>query len=195
MKATAKNKITDALVELLSTTPHTKITVTKLIKTAEVNKSTYYYNFSCIEDVVQYLKTSFIQKFEETFTQDVMHCNIQGSSPLLMRNSIEMFNYIYENKKAFSALINSSIRDEFRYDFIAAIRHILEEHVWNVRNPDGTLSPLSQNELSYSLRYQAYANYAFLEQWVKRNFEETPEELAELIKRTMNFSSEDYFLT
>lgn len=195
MKITAKDKITDALVELLYTTPHTKITVTKLIKTAEVNKSTYYYNFSCIEDVIQYLKTTFIQKFEEIFTQGVMHCNIQGTSPLLRRNSIEMFNYLYENKKAFSALINSSIRDEFRYEFIASTRHILEKHVWNVRHPDGTFSPLSQTELSYALFYLAYANYAFLEQWVKRNFEETPEELTELIERTLNHSSGDYFLT
>lgn len=195
MKTTAKDKITNALVELLSTTPHTKITVTKLIKVAGVNKSTYYYNFSCIEDVIQYLKQSFITKFEETFSKDTMYCDVAGTSPLLKRNAIDMYNYLYENKKAFSVLINSSIRDEFRYDFIRCMRHLLAQHTWNVRNPDGSLTILSQSELSYNLHYQAYANYSFLEQWVKRNFEESPAELARIIDRTMNYSADDYILT
>ncbi len=181
MAPTTKDRIAQALVHLLSYTTLEKITVKKLIETANVNKSTYYYHFSQISDVTKYIEKQFINEFQNQFSHGLNSSEIFGNDTILVDNSSAMFEYIYEHKDIFSALINSSIRDEFRDEFVHCIRSMTDKYNWKICKPGHDESYLSAAQKKYYTYHNAYSQYAFLECWAKNNYEESPRELADLI--------------
>lgn len=185
MNETAKDKIASALISLLAYTAPEKITVKKLLETAGVNKSTYYYHFTQISDVVKYIKNIFLEEIEQiiSITQD--SASIDGDNELLLFNTTAMLEFIYEHKDTFAALLNSPLKNEFRDDLIQLFIRSASQYNFKIKSvkqdTENVSTPLSYSEKMYYTYQSAYSLYSTLECWTKRRFEETPENLAKQI--------------
>lgn len=61
----SKRRITDALLELMQTTPFSKITVKEIVERAGLTRQTFYHNFESREDVLLYRLDELIEGFIE----------------------------------------------------------------------------------------------------------------------------------
>lgn len=177
-----KNRIAKALVALLQKRSLEDITVKELVAAAAVSRPTFYYHFGALEDVIHYIMESFLESAREAAMSSMGLPADLGREWAEGTNSATIFyTHVYENRDVFCAIVNSPYRESF-YErladsFVEQLRHA--PHLW--RGDDGELTPMRMRNRGYWDRCWTYLTIGAVEQWRLRDFEETPEELSELV--------------
>lgn len=176
----AKERIVQALVSLMKRKPLDQVTVKELVRAAGVNRSTYYYHFYQVEDVLEYMMESFLENTRTitTYEQGYAWDADEGVRPRNVSN--EFFGHIYRNRDLFEAIVSSPYKQRFYESLIGIFveQYRRYPHWWR---PEGELERMRMRERGYWDRCWSYLAIGAVEQWRSRDYEETPEELAKLV--------------
>ena len=118
----SKKLITDALVELLDEKTLDKITITDIVKKADINRGTFYAHYDNVNDVV----TSMFQSSYEIITNSIHDLQVNTNYDMeLMLKELQIvmeqdFDFYH---KIFSSDINMKIYEEL---FNVLIAYVLE---------------------------------------------------------------------
>ena len=150
-----KRLMKDALLELMEDKPITKISVSAICQTADVNRSTFYAYY---EEPVQLLRDVENEVFEKMPHLTDMN-NVQKNKAFMKLNT-KFFEYIRQNVRAFRILLVNSEDTGFQNRLI---EKVLEMYVWN---DDG------KDENFNRFRYVFVANGAvgMLKEWIRQDF-------------------------
>ena len=154
--------ITDAIIELLKTTPFEKISINEITSKAGVGRATYFRNFSSKTEAITF----------KVITMWSVWCEKNGQSPedqLTFKNSVDFFNFSYENKELYKILYNTGLQSTI-YDAFYSV--IMKQQ-------------RSTSEEYYKSRFLSYGVYGIVNEWVKRDFKEPPQEIALILKNTI----------
>lgn len=177
----AKQRISGALLALLQTKPLEDVTVKELVSKAGVNRSTFYYHFYRVEDVIDYISELFLNnaRAATTFEQGYQ-VGSEGEPQAAVDGASRFFAYIYQNREQLCAVVNSPQREGFYKKLVDLFveQYRGYSHWWL---QDGKLVPMRQRDRAYSTRCWAYLTIGAIEEWRLREFEETPEELSRLV--------------
>lgn len=103
----SENMITQAYIGLLQELPAERITVTAIVKRAELNRSTFYAHFGCPEDVHRMLEQRIADELLESINRVDLKNTMKNPRPLLA-----VLAEIIESRKSFLKLMferNSSL--------------------------------------------------------------------------------------
>lgn len=159
-----KDRMADALLDLLETKPYAEISVSEITDQADVGRATYYRHFTSKDDVL-------LHKFFVIFTEESDLDAIHEASK----------NHDVEILKAYFTRYFAGL---------AAYQHVLE--LIYARNLDyllfvymyrGTIeaNPSSDPIDRYRAALHAATTFAIVDQWITSGFEQTPEEMVELV--------------
>lgn len=86
----------DAMLELMSEKPLAKITVTDIVKRADVNRGTFYLHYSSVNDIIDEMQDSLIAQMDQYFLDEGISFNIDN----IMLLTAKCLKYIYDQDQA-----------------------------------------------------------------------------------------------
>jgi len=156
-----KNALAESLKKQMQTIPLAKITVNDIVNECGLNRRTLYYHFNDIYDLLEWIfKTELTEMLGENKT-----CSSW------QKGFLEIFNYLYENKKVVLNTYNSIDRD------------ILENHLYNesftiileVVNELAKDLNVSDKDKRYVANFYKIALVGVIIDWIKNNMVEDVE--------------------
>ena len=153
----------DSLIKLMAEKRFDKISVTDITDLAGVGRSTWFRHFTSKSEALTFKLVKLWDRWaEDRHLSDLQRFKLGNAGDFFW------FNHQIQGllKTIYDANMQSSIYDAFCV----------------VMMPQYNASPLE----CYQSRFYAYGIFGLLEEWVKRGFRETPEEMVDLFCRVMD---------
>ena len=100
----AKERLENAFWELLSEREYRKITVTDIVRTADVNRNSFYYHFDDIPSLLEEILVEEADRFVATETDN---------NTSVYESLISVIDYAFSNKSVIQHIYNSANRTTF----------------------------------------------------------------------------------
>ena len=156
----SQEKIEKAFIELLQTHEIKDITVSDIIKKTGLNRSTFYANFVDIFDLADKTREKLENEFSNLFA-DYDYMTERGGS-------LRMFKHIKENQIFYKTYFKLCYDDKYLVSTYDAKR-AEQEHV--------------ADNLKYHIEFFRNGLNAIIKLWLAGGCKESPEEMAEVLKR------------
>lgn len=162
-KLLTREYIRTALIYLMKDIPFEKITTTAIINRAGVSRGGFYRNYTCKEDVLNDISSTFYEKLV-TYYFDELY-------PLEpYERYIKLFYKLIERKDMFKLLLTSNCQSSNIFDFHFFVNH-------NITHPTA--------EEHYHYIGMAYAHRFIIREWFQNGMKESPEEMAVILCNTL----------
>ncbi len=153
-----KECIADALLKLMEEKTLSQITVLEITNTAGVGRATFFRHFSSKEDVL----TFKLLLLWERWAQEHELIDISKFS-------------LYTTKELFS--FNLSIKPLLQKLYTENLQNCVYDAFSNIMAPQFGSDVVQ----CYANRFYTYGCFAMVDEWIKRGFLETPEQMADII--------------
>ena len=157
-----KECMADALLQAMQEKPFSKITVNEIADAAGVNRSTWFRNFRDKNEAITF---KLIRLWHRWADEHGMK---------------ERRRYTLENAEDFFAF-NYSIKDLLSEIYREERQACVYNAFYQVMMPQYGADPAE----CYEARFYSYGLFGFLDEWIKRGFYETPEQMTELFRKMM----------
>lgn len=155
----SRTKIEKAFIELLQTRDINEITVSDLIKMTGLNRSTFYANYMDIFDLADQTRTILENEFSNLFA-DYDYFNDRSGA-------LKMFRHIKENQLFYKTYFKLCYDD----------KHLISTH-------DAKRAEMEQiSNIKYHIEFFRNGLNAIIKLWLSGGCQETPEEMAEVLKQ------------
>ena len=156
-------RISNAMLEILKEKEFDSISITEICNKAEVARKTFYRNFNNKEDVI---KTSIDLKLSEFTSTGIL---TEGVNPLELSECYIQF--WYDRKDFLKLLLERNLFSILNYKY-----DIYMQDLRRLMKGDEEETP----EIEYFLKFISGGFWNVLQTWVRKDFKETPKELAKL---------------
>lgn len=165
-----------ALLHLLEQKPLEKISISELCKIANVNRGTFYLHFQDIEELFSHYFQEITDDLRSAYYEPYELTNhvIEDMEPHMVR----IFHHVKKFAHFYTIVFNRKAPLMYYYDFYDVIRAYLLDSLSLELLPDDTSK-------QYLASYQANAILGMIIEWVGNNYEQSAEELNEML---MQFS-------
>ena len=157
-----KECMADALLRLMREQSFEKISIARIVETAGVGRSTWFRHFDTKTDALTFWVTRKWYRWAEEHGIDEM----RRYSP---DNAAQFFQFNYELRQAlvtiYSAGLPTVIYDAFNQVMAHQFGDQIDERYWRC--------------------FFSYGLFGLLEEWIKRDFAESPEEMTAIFRRMM----------
>ena len=157
-----KECMADALLQAMKEKPFSKITINEIANAAGVNRSTWFRNFSDKNEAITF---KLIRLWDRWADEHGMK---------------ERQRYTLDNAEDFFAF-NDSIKDLLSEIYREELQSCVYNAFYGVMMPQYGADPAK----CYEARFYSYGLFGFLDEWIKRGFYETPEQITELFQKMM----------
>ena len=153
------DKIEKAFVELLQENELKNRTVSDICKKTELNRSTFYANYLDIYD----LADKFREKLENDFANIFANYDNKDKN-----GALKMFTHIYENQLFYKTYF------KLQYD---------ERHVIQIYDTNRAKLDFDDKYIKYHIEFFRNGLNAIIKMWLNGGCQETPQEMAEILKQ------------
>ena len=167
----SKNLIKKALAKLIHEKDFSKITVSDIIREADISRGTFYAHFSDINGVIEQIESEEIKNLID-FVEKFKLENAIGNTSLFLQRICE---YLYKDIEYYRMLANSNILNNFLFRLINVYYDSLMD---NMVISD---SPELKNEANTYLLYITSGAKNVIIAWLNGDITGTPEEFAKIL--------------
>jgi AcrR family transcriptional regulator len=155
----SRERIEKAFIELLQTRDLKDITVSDLIKMAELNRSTFYANYIDIFDLADKTRETLENDFGKLFAEYDYFNERTGA--------LKMFRHIKENQIFYKTYF------KLCYD---------EKHLISIYDSERAKTEHIDTNIKYHIEFFRNGLNAIIKLWLAEGCKESPEEMAEVLK-------------
>lgn len=149
-----KECMSDALIKLIGEKKNEKISIEEIVSTAGVSRSTWFRNFS--------------SKNEALTFKLVVQWNRWANA----HNIVEPRQYTLSNSRDFFKF-NYSIKETLKIIYAADFQTCVYDAFYQIMMPKQSSDAFDR----YRSRFYSYGLFGLLDEWIKQDFKETPEEM------------------
>lgn len=161
-KRASQDKIKTAFLDLLKNKEVHEISVSEIVKMAEINRSTFYENYFDIYDLANQIKKDMFDKIISLYPNE-------AESRTHSHKFINLFRNIRENQEYYSLLLKLNFDFSTYYDFV---------------DYDSVMKHLGTTEnLDYHIEFFKAGMNAIVRKWLSGGCKETPEEINDVLVR------------
>jgi len=157
-----KDCMADALIEIMSTKNINKISISEITERAGVGRATWFRSFSSKNDALTYKLVKMWFDWTENHGIDK---NIRYTA----NNALDFFEFSYNTKHIFNLL--------YSFD----LQSVIYDAFYRIVIPQHRDSPID----CYKSRFISHGLFGLLDEWIKRDYKESPNEMAELFHNTL----------
>lgn len=171
----SRRLIIDAYSELLETHSANKITVTKIVETADLNRSTFYAHFTSPSDVLAAIEEDVMNKFKTLLNQVQLERILEQPLPLVR----EIAKLVNDNRELFIKLIKDNRESRF-------LEKLKEVFIEKLMSDTETLKLFKdRTALDINLRFLAGGYMETIRDWFNGNLNIPIEQLSKITSRTI----------
>ncbi|PPQ49283.1 TetR/AcrR family transcriptional regulator [Paenibacillus peoriae] len=152
-----KEQITTTLLKLLETNSLSELNISDITKAALVSRMSFYRNFSSKEDILKqhsvFLTKQWGEEFENTPGYGIH--NVFGS----------LFEHFANNQDFYKLLYRENLST------------LILDTILEISGPKPDMS----NKEAYEKAFFAYGLYGWIDEWIARGMQESPEEINQLL--------------
>ncbi|MGM9874119.1 MAG: TetR/AcrR family transcriptional regulator [Bacilli bacterium] len=177
---TTEKLICDAYIKLSNESEDKKITVTDLVKEAQINRGTFYLHYQNVDDVCKDISDKFLTKCIEILSSD-------GELNLKKERIESILKYLKNNKN----YVNFIIQDKFK-TFIAdsIVEYVTKEFVKKFSQ----ILNFKEDEVKPVVIYMVYGSVALIVDWAKNDYEGSLSQIADALRITNGLAIKNFFL-
>ncbi len=164
-----ERKIKNAFLDLLGNRLLDDITVGDICLCADVNRSTFYAHYDSAETLLEAMDEDMSRQLMAVFEDRPVETTTNRDRYLM-----PYLYFLLEHRAFYRAYFCNSNRYSFKHDLHAICRRSLQ-HCLQSR-PTG-------DNLDLIVTYHTAGIHALIREWVNRNFDLTPEQLADVLQR------------
>ncbi len=153
-----KEKVETVFIELLQEKDISKITVSEIIKKAEINRSTFYANYLDIYDLADKIRDRLENDVQELYENDTY--NNCGNDYL------KLFRHIKDNRQFYITYFKLGYDNKQVIDI-----SILKENIY-----------APTDNIDYHIEFHKAGINAIIKKWLNNGCKESPEEIVKIIK-------------
>ena len=157
-----KECMADALLRVMKEKSFPKITVNEIAETAGVNRSTWFRNFSDKNEAITFKLIRLWDRWADEHGIKERRC-------YTLDNAADFFAFNYSIKELLSEI--------YREELQACVYNAF----YQVMMPQYGADPAE----CYEARFYSFGLFGFLDEWIKRGFYETAEQITELFRNMM----------
>ena len=157
-----KECMADAILQAMREKPFSKITIQEIAEMAGVNRSTWFRNFSDKNEAISFKLIRLWNRWADEH-------GLKERRRYTLGNAEDFF--------AFNFSIREILSEIYREELQACVYNAF----YQVMMPQCGADPAA----CYEARFYSYGLFGFLDEWIKRGFHETPEQITELFRRMM----------
>lgn len=166
-----KQLIRQGLFTLLKEKELEKITVSELCRISEVNRTTFYNHYSCVEDVLKEIAVNILEELRQIASFD---------KPIV--NSLEILQDICRYLKENADTLIVLFRCKKDTDITAIFDNFMQRYSDKVK----ANTHLDNDEMKLVLTFLMNGIYNMLKMWLICDMDKSPEEIAGLIYKLFN---------
>lgn len=155
-----KECMADALIKLMKEKPIGKISADEIAKEAGVGRATWFRNFGSKQSAITYKLVKLWMDYAQR--HDVKEPHLYTAS-----NARDFFSFNYEIRGLLDSI------------YAAGLPGALYEAFYEVMRPQHGANA----EECYAIRFYSYGLFGLLDEWIKRGYHETSEEMTDLFLR------------
>lgn len=178
----SKNLIKKALAKLIHEKELAKITVSDIIREADISRGTFYAHFSDVNGVIEQIESEEIQKLMD-FVNRFKVENAVDNIPLFIN---KICDYLYRDMEYYKMLANSKILN----NFLSRLVNIYYDSLIDLMNVKD--SPDALNKANTYLLYTTSGAKDVLIAWLNGNLKGTPAEISEILGDLVGLSKQYY---
>lgn len=154
-----KECIADAIIVLIKEKPMEKISIDEIVKRAGVGRATYFRSFHSKNEAITF-------KFIKMWEQYCKLNDVKVRDSFDLNNAQQFFEYNY------------SVRHILEIVYCAGLQEAIHESFYRIML---TIEHNSDAKQLYREKFYAHGLYGLLDEWVKRGFSETPDEMTQML--------------
>ncbi len=162
-----KERLRNALVELLKTEKINKLTVTKVCAKADVNRGTFYTYFNDVYDLLEYTENEKFEKIVNLY-------NVSGKNET-RKIYADIFRGIENHIDITRALFGENIEGRYLKKIVDRL-HDVQIEKWNKEFPK-----LSSQALEIMYNYVVMGTISAVTNWIHNDNRMSPEKLADFL--------------
>ncbi len=155
----SKEKIENVFIDMLETKEINEITVSDICKSASLNRSTFYANYTDIYDLAEKIKNNLKLQVKNLYQDEMIHSYNSN-------NYCKLFQHIKDNQpmyKLYFKLGFDNLKTEYLYDTALA------SHYFDNKN------------IEYHIEFFKAGFNSIVKIWLSKGCIETPEEMNEIL--------------
>lgn len=176
----SKAALKHALIKLMQKQPFREISITDIVKLADLNRGTFYKHYQykedlfneIIDDVIQDLVTSYREPYQGKEIFEVSH---------MPSSAIRIFEHVYQHAAFYTLAVKSEASSSFQQMICNVLRDLALQDL-------NEIFPTHINrELLAS--YQSHAIFGMIIEWIHQDFRHSPGYMAEELFKIINYKS------
>lgn len=156
-----KECMADSLLQIMKKKQFDKITINEITQAAGVNRSTWFRNFNSKNEALTFKLIQLWNRWADDHDMG------------------EHYRYTLDNADMFFAF-NASIQEILLHIYREELQACIYDTFLQIMNPQhNNDDPVA----CYEARFYSYGLFGLLEEWIKRDFDQTPEQLTALFQK------------
>ena len=172
-----KRRLQEGLFTLLQKKPINQITVKELTELVDVNRGTFYFHYSDVYDMLYKIEDDFFLKFDSVLNSTTP-TGESDSYPYFL----QIFTFLAENSDMCRIFFNENCD----MNFFNRIKKLVEDKcclLWRTNGVD-----VNNKRSSLYNAFIVNGCAGIMKKWLDDNFEESPEEISELVLKIISSS-------
>lgn len=158
-----KECMADALIQLLPQKEFSKITVNEIAAAAGVNRSTWFRHFETKNDALTFKLVQLWMRYAAVRPQIT-------AQRYTLENAYDFFEFTYQIRDLLTTVYQANAQASVYNAFY---------QIMLSQQSEGTLE-------AYAARFYSYGLFGLLDEWYKREFHETPQEMTDLFRKMIS---------
>ena len=165
-----ERKIKSAFLDLLGRRSMDDITVGDVCEAAGINRSTFYAHYDSAEALLEAMDEDMVRRLMAIFNDETVDRPTRRD-----RYLIPYLHFLLDNRAFYRAYFHNSSQYSFKHDLQAICRASLEYCV--------RAMPEQTEHADLLVAYHTAGIYALIREWANRNFDLTPEQMADVLEQ------------
>lgn len=167
----SKNALKHALLTLMKDREFKSISITEIVKLADLNRGTFYKHYQYKEDLLNDVIHDVISDLIESYRAPY-HNNTNFFNEQLSSSAVKIFDHVAKYSIFYKIIINSDGLPGFQNKICSVLKDLAIN--------DQLIDP-NNSTIDYEIyaSYQSYALLGMIVEWVKGGFKYTPHYMAE----------------
>ncbi|MEC1180565.1 TetR-like C-terminal domain-containing protein [Metasolibacillus meyeri] len=173
-----RERLHESLIALLKEMPLEKIKISVLCQRAQINRGTFYLHYESIDALFADFFEQIIADLREAYLEP-----LRTKSPLKIKEldpkTVRIFHHIKKYESFYRIVFSKNVPLAYYYMLLEQITLNLQQN-----------TKATHVDNDYFIAYQANAIIGLALQWAQRDFQETAEELSEILVKILRSKSE-----
>lgn len=155
-----KECMADAVIKLMQDKPIEKITANDIANMAGVGRATWFRNYASKQEAITFKLVKMWERWAESH-------GLSEPNRFTAKNAKDFFEFNY------------NIRNLLNSIYATGVQSALYDAFYEILRPQCG----ADAEECYTSRFYSYGLFGLLDEWIKRDYHETPQEMADLFLR------------